>query len=210
VHLAVAAATLVLAPGARAASCPDANLQPTGSNLARVETAMVCVLNGVRAREGRAPVSRNRRLDRSAARHTRDMTTRGYFAHQRRGGPSLLARIRRTGYLEDVRSALYSENLAFAAPERASAASMTDAFGFSESHRKTMMYPRFRDVGVQALLIDPHPAFYADYPAVVFTLDFGRRYERRRRCRARAGAAGDSSRGRATQPRRWCRRRSAS
>ena len=214
VHLAVAAASLLLVPGARAAataeSCPNAGLQPTASNLERIETAMVCLLNIEREREGRAPVSRNRRLDRSALRHTNDMTEHGYVAHQRRGGPTLLERIRRAGYFKDARSGLYSENLGYAPPERASAARMTEAFAFSESHRKTMLHARFRDVGIGVVVIDPNPAFYADYPAVVFTLDFGRRYERRRRCRrARAGAQDRGDR-RATPPRRWCRRRSSS
>jgi hypothetical protein len=85
---------------------------------------------------------------------------------------------------------------------------MTYAFSLSESHRKTMMYGRFRNVGIGSVIIDPHPAFYADYPAVVFTFDFGRRYERRRTCR-RAASSAEGSRGRAVPPRRWCERRSA-
>jgi uncharacterized protein YkwD len=210
------AVLLVLGPtpaggaGGAGQSCPDADLRPTGSNLPRVEKALVCLLNVERRRESRAPVSRDRRLDRSALRHTRDMTERGYFAHQRKGGPTLLARIRLTGYFEGARSAVYSENLGYAPPERATAESMTRAFSLSESHRKTMLYGRFRDIGIGSVLIDPHPAFYADYPAVVFTFDFGRRYERRRRCRRVAAAQGEDSRGRTTPPRRWCRRRASS
>jgi hypothetical protein len=119
----------------------------------------------------------------------------------------VLERIRDAGYFQGARSGIYSENLGYAPPERATAAGMTRAFALSESHRKTMLYGRFRDVGVAAVMIDPHPAFYADYPAVVFTIDFGRRYERRRRCRRRVTAA--ESRGRALPPRRWCRRRSS-
>jgi uncharacterized protein YkwD len=212
VQLAVAAASLVLAPGVRASSgsvCPDANLRPTAANLVRVETAMVCLLNVERTRVGHAPVTRNRRLDRSSARQTEDMTTRGYFAHERRGGPSLLERITDAGYFTGARSGLYSENLGYAPPERARAARMTAAFAYSESHRKTMLYGRFRNVGVNAAYIDPNPAFYADYPAVVFTLDFGRRYERRRRCRRAGAGVDEGSGGRATPPRRWCRRRRA-
>jgi uncharacterized protein YkwD len=172
-----------------------------------VEAAMVCLLNVERKREDRVPLTRDTRLHRSATRHTRDMTTRGYFGHQRRGGPSLIDRIKGAGYFKGARAGLYSENLGYAPPERASAASMTHAFSLSESHRKTMLYGRFRNVGVGARMIDPNPAFYPDYPAVVFTIDFGRRYERRRRCvRARSSAEGER---RTVRPRRWCRRRSA-
>ena len=172
---------------------------------------MICLLNEDRRREQRAPVARERRLERSAARHTRDMTRRGYFAHFRRGGAALLERIKQAGYFEGARSGLYSENLGFAPPERATAASMHRAFALSESHRRTMMYGRFRDIGIGSVMTDPNPAFYADYPAVVFTLDFGRRYEYRRRCRRAGRTAEDTSEDgrRALPPRRWCRRRSA-
>jgi uncharacterized protein YkwD len=214
VQLAVAAASLVLAPAVRveaAHACPDSDLRPTQSNLPRVEAAMVCLLNVERRRDTREPVTRNRRLERSAAAHTKDMTARGYFGHRRSGGPSLLDRIRAAGYLEGARSALYSENLGYGPPERATPEAMTSAFMLSESHRKTMLYGRFRNVGIGSTIIGPHPAFYADYPAAVFTIDFGRRYERRRRCRARpASEQGEDSQSRSVPPRRWCRRKASS
>jgi uncharacterized protein YkwD len=208
VHVAVAAAALLLAHPARSvatAPCPDANLRPTATNLPRVEAAMVCVLNGERKRAGRQPLDRARRLDRSAGRHTRDMVEQGYFAHQREGGPTLLQRIRQADYFDRARVGLYGENLGYAPPENASARRITDAFSVSEDHRRTMLYGRFRDVGVGAAYVEPNPAFYSDWPAVVFTLDFGRRYEGRRRCRA-AQQETDSGSG-AIRPRRWCRRR---
>ena len=212
-HVAVAA-SLVLIPAVRpgvAAACPDAELQPTQSNLARVEAAIVCLLNVDREALERAPVTRDLRLERSAVRHTGDMTRRGYFAHTRKDGPTVLERIRRARYFAGARSGLYSENLGYGPPERATAASMHRAFSLSTSHRKTMLHGRFRNIGIGSTMIDAHPAFYPDYPAVVFTLDFGRRYEHPRRlCRRRAASAArtDPS-GRALPPRRWCRRRSS-
>ena len=211
VQVAVAAAALLLAQPGRAsaaAQCPDATLRPTPTNLAQVEAAMVCVLNVERKRAGRQPLERARRLDRSAGSHTRDMVEQGYFAHQRDGGPTLLQRIRQAGYFDGARSGLYGENLGYAPPENASARRMTDAFSVSEYHRRTMLYRRFRDVGIGTAYVDPNPVFYSDWPAVVFTLDFGRRYERRRRCQARQQET-ESDSG-ATRPRRWCRRRSES
>lgn len=209
VQLAVAAAALLLAQPGRASAaehCPDATLRPTATNLARVEAAMVCVLNVERKRAGRHPLERARRLNRSAQHHTGDMVENGYFAHQRDGGSTLLQRIRRVDYFDGARSGLYGENLGYAPPENASARRMTDAFSVSEHHRRTMLYRRFRDVGIGTAYVEPNPAFYADWPAVVFTLDFGRRYERRRRCQNRQRET-DSGSG-AIRPRRWCPRRS--
>lgn len=211
VHVAVAAASLALVPVARAdagSACPDSTLRPTTRNLARVEQALVCELNVERVKAGRVPLTRDARLDRSALRHTRAMARHSFFAHQRRGEPSLVRRIREAGYFKGARSGLYSENLGYAVPERANAASMTHAFSLSESHRHTMLYGRFRNVGIGAVFVDPNPAFYPDYRAVLYTFDFGRRYERyRHHCRRRAASAPGT--GRAVRPRRWCHRRSA-
>ena len=209
VQVALAAAALLLAQPGRAAAaeqCPDAALRPTPSNLARVEAAMVCVLNVERKHAGRHPLDRARRLDRSAGRHTRDMVDEGYFSHQRDGGPTLLQRITKVDYFDGARSGLYGENLGYAPPENAGARRMTDAFSVSDHHRRTMLYRRFRDVGIGTAYVDPDPAFYPDWPAVVFTLDFGRRYERRRRCQT---AQHETDSGSATRPRRWCKRRRA-
>jgi uncharacterized protein YkwD len=208
VQIVVAAAALLLGQPGRATAatpCPDADLRPTATNLERVEAAMVCVLNTDRGRIGRRPLERDRRLNQSARRHTRDMVEEGYFAHQGEGGPTLLQRIRQTDYFDGARSGLYGENLGYAPPERASANQMTDAFSVSDYHRETMLYARFRDIGIGTAYVDPNPAFYSDWPAVVFTLDFGRRYERRRRCQ-RAHEETDSGGG-STRPRRWCKRR---
>ena len=168
---------------------------------------MACVLNVERKRAGRQPLERVRRLERSAGRHTRDMVEQGYFAHQREGGPTLLQRIRQVDYFDGARSGLYGENLGYAPPENASARRMTDAFSVSDYHRETMLYGRFRDIGIGTAYVDPNPAFYSDWPAVVFTLDFGRRYERRRRCQTDQHET-DSGSG-STRPRRWCKRRRA-
>jgi len=197
---------------ADAAACADADLRPDGSNLARVEAAMVCLLNRERGRHDLEPLKLSPRLERSAAAHTADMTTHGYFAHHQKGRPFLYERLRDVHYFKRTYTALYSENLGYGPPEYASAGSMHDAFMGSSGHRLNMLYGRFRNVGIGSMLIGPHPAFYPDYEAVVFTIDFGRRYVRRKRCRrARAGASGgdgaEEPRRRSTRPRRHCKRR---
>ena len=208
----LAAIGLLSAPSAAAADCPDAGLEPSVETLPRVEAALVCLMNEARRDEKRAPVRVSKRLERSAAAHTADMVERGYFAHHREGRPSLIRRIARTGYFKGTYTALFAENLGYGPPERASAATMHRAFMLSEAHRRNVLYGRFRQVGVGTAMADPHPAFYENYPSVVFTIDFGRRYLRRTRrrshhCLERSGNARTDGNKRAVRPRWVCPRR---
>jgi uncharacterized protein YkwD len=198
-------------PASAGAACPDTELAPTPETLARVEAALACLMNEARRSEELVPLRVGRRLERSSAAHTHDMITEHYFAHHRAGRPTLVRRIARTGFFQGAYTGLYAENLGYAPPERAHAASMHRAFMLSPAHRDNVLYRRFRRVGIGTAMTGPDPVFYPDYPSVVFTIDFGRRYVRKRRrsrqCLERSGAPeGDRTR-RAVRPRWICPRR---
>jgi uncharacterized protein YkwD len=193
--------------------CADADLQPAADNLERVEAAMVCLLNRERTVRGRAALAVHRSLERSSHAHTVDMTRRSYFAHHERGRPTLVERIRAAGFFKGTYTGLYSENIGFGAPEYATAANMHDAFMYSDSHRRNILFGRFRQVGIGSLIIGPNQAFFPDYEAAVFTIDFGRRYVRRkrrkcvRRPRVESAVEEGTQQRRAVKPRRYCDRR---
>ena len=65
--------------------CPGARRR-SGARARRI--AVGCLVNKARTRAGLRGFGWNRALGRAAARHARDMARRGYFAHQRSGGPS--------------------------------------------------------------------------------------------------------------------------
>lgn len=214
----VVALALALLPTPAAAqedaanACPDASLRPEQGNLARVEAAMVCLLNRERRLNGLEPLTVDPRLERSSGAHTNDMTTLGYFSHHARGRPTLYSRIRTAGFFKDTYTAIYSENLGFGPPESASALGMHRAFMGSDAHRLNMLFGRFRSIGIGSLVIPPNDAFYPDHDAAVYTVDFGRRYVRRkRRCARRRATTSQSAappnRSRAAPPRRYCDRR---
>lgn len=181
--LLVALAAAAPAPAAADATCPDRDLTPSGGNLDRVAAATLCEVNGQRLAAGLAPLSRSTRLDRSADYHAQDMSFFRYFAHRRDGGPSLVERIRATGYFANVRRALYTENLADAPPSRDSAAAVIEAWMASPEHRADMLTEPYRAAGISVLPVPADAAFYADMPSTLFVVDFGRRYPRpRARC----------------------------
>jgi uncharacterized protein YkwD len=181
------------APAQRAQACADADLQPTAENLPQVAAAMVCLINQQRAGAGLEPLTMDPRLNQSSGFHTFDMVASHVFAHQVPGHLGLLARIRRTGYFDNVRDGLYSENIGFGPKPSWSATVLVQAWMQSSYHRANILFPDFRNIGVGALVIGPDPAFYPAGPSTVYTTDFGRRIERpgpsaRRACHSRTRA----------------------
>ncbi|MBW6506206.1 MAG: CAP domain-containing protein [Rhodobacteraceae bacterium] len=99
--LAVLAATLALAAPAFAGQCPGPSSAVTNEILAAVNTE--------RAREGRAPLARDSRLDAAAQGHACDMATKGFFDHRGSSGSSVGNRVRAAG----LRSCTTAENIAY-------------------------------------------------------------------------------------------------
>ena len=203
---AVAAAALLLAPGAAHAACADADLEAAPGTIDSVRAAILCVINEHRAVAGLDRLRASPQLDESAAWHSADMVAFGFLAHAAPGRPSLFRRVSGSGYFARTTDGLYSENIGIAPLGGASATRVVDAWLQSPEHRANVLYPRFSDLGVGAAFTPPHPVFYPGHSAVVLTTDFGRRLpavERRPRCRKRKAPPAGS----ATKPQRWCRKR---
>lgn len=221
--LSLAAILALAGPAARAdvsaRSCPNSELRPTPETLPRVEAALLCLMNAERSEADQGALAAHPGLEASALDHTLDMTTRGYFGHYKSGRPPLFERIKATGYFDGTRTGLFSENLGFGPPEYATAIGLHAAFMYSEAHRRNIMFGKFREVGIAGIVIAPNPAFYAEHDAVVYSVDFGRRYVRRprpKRCRKRRlRAAQEQTESteaprKAVKPRRYCRKRKRS
>jgi uncharacterized protein YkwD len=198
------------APLGRAASaapaCADATLEPTPDNIAQVRVAVVCLLNQTRAQAGRPPLRDVSQLDESSRGHSEDMVTNHYLAHEKQGRPTLLQRITASGYFRGALDAVFSENVGVAPREAGDAATLVHAWMGSEDHRANILHPALDEIGVGLAFAAPDPAFYADYPSVLYTTDFGNRTfaparPRKVRCVRRRAGTKPSPR------RRYCRRR---
>ena len=62
------------------------------------DTRALQALNDFRVAEGLAPVRYSDALEKAAARHARDMSTRQFFSHQGSDGSDIAKRVTRTGY----------------------------------------------------------------------------------------------------------------
>jgi uncharacterized protein YkwD len=105
--------------------------------------AIGCLVNKARTSHGLRGFAWDRSLARAAARHARDMSRRGYFAHQRARGPSLGRRVRAAGF----RGRNVGEAIAYGCGSLATPASIVGAWLASPGHRAILMSGRSR-VGI--------------------------------------------------------------
>jgi len=145
----------------------------------------LCLLNAQRAAAGLEAVSERPALAGAAVAFSAEMVGRSFFAHRVPGGPDLVARLRRVGYL-GPRTAIWvvGENLAWARGTAATPRGIVAAWMASPAHRANILARDFRDVGIGVVAGTP------DDPrdGVTVTTDFGRvlRSQSRRRPRRRA------------------------
>src|SRR3954447_16162529 len=115
------------------------------------------------------------------------MVAGSFFAHRAPGGPDLVARLRRAGYLGPRTTVwVVGENLAWARATAATARGIVAAWMTSPAHRANILEPSFRDIGIGIVGGTPGDAG----AGVTVTTDFGRAIRTpspRRRSRPRRG-----------------------
>ena len=169
--LAAATLTLPLAAGeASAATCAGASASPGQASRVDLSQAMLCEINVVRRSHGLGAVRANRRLERAARRHSRDMVKHRYFSHTTPGGVTMVQRIRRTDYLRHAHAWTVGENLAWGAEGLGSVRSVVRAWMHSPEHRMVLLTPSFTEVGIGVVLGAPRRLHR---PAATYTADFG-------------------------------------
>jgi uncharacterized protein YkwD len=144
---AAAAGLMLLAFCANASaspSCPTDELRPTAASARVSARALLCDVNMLRRQHGLRPLRWNRKLARGASRHARDMASRHYFAHDTPEGTGVFARLRRAGY----RGRLVAENIGFGTNALSSPRAVASSWMDSAPHRKNLLDPALRDVGV--------------------------------------------------------------
>jgi uncharacterized protein YkwD len=158
-------------PGvALATSCSNANATPGQASSKVIVRATLCELNAERRRHGLRPLLLSRTLSRAALRHSRDMVTRQYFAHTTPGGSTFVKRIRRSGYLRSRPHWIVGEDLAWGPGRWGSPAGVVRAWMHSPDHRRVILTPSFREVGIGLAWGAPQPF---EEPAMTYTSDFG-------------------------------------
>jgi uncharacterized protein YkwD len=155
---------------ANAASCAGASAVSAAASPSRLARAVMCVSNAERRGHGLGELRLNSRLARAARRHSRDMVRRGYFAHTGPSGDTYVQRIQDAGYLASAHTWLVGENLAWGWGASASPSRIVQAWMHSPEHRKILLRPSYREVGVGVVRGGPHPGAA---PEATFSAEFG-------------------------------------
>ena len=128
-------------------------------------------LNALRRERGLVPLRANAALARAADEHSRDMVSRGYFGHAS-GQASFADRLERFYSSADARSWSVGENL-LRTSRRLDAAGALAAWMASPAHRRQMLSPGWRDVGIATVSRAGAPGVYGGADVTVVTADFG-------------------------------------
>jgi len=139
----------------------------------RASAATLCLLNRQRAAHGLRPLHRNRALATAAARHSRDMARRNFFAHTAPGGVTFADRIRGARYRPRGGWSI-GENIAWGSGRLASPAAIVRGWMRSPGHRANILDGRFRAIGVGVARGVPYAASAGvGRRGALYTTDFG-------------------------------------
>jgi uncharacterized protein YkwD len=196
--LAAPALLVAAAPASADSACSGTDAQPTSSNLAQIESTTLCLLNAERRKRGLSPLRSNARLRLAALRHSRDMVSRHYFAHESLGGGDFETRIRRTGYIPRYGAWAIGENIGWGTGSLSTPGEMVNAWMNSPPHRRNILASDFREIGIALATGNPSPD--AGEGGGTYTTDFGR--TSRSADSARRAARGRSVRGKRAHIRR--------
>jgi uncharacterized protein YkwD len=114
----------------------------------------------------------NSRLAAAAQRLAGDMGRRHYFSHVTPGGVDLTARVKRTGYLNGAAWSALSENIDWGSNSLSTPLAAAQGWMDSSGHRRNMMDPGMRDVGIG---VAQGAAWPGGEQGVFYVADFGSR-----------------------------------
>jgi uncharacterized protein YkwD len=136
-----------------------------------LEADVLVQINRLRRSHGLAPLRLSGALRRAADSHSAAMATRGFFAHESADGTAFWQRVAR---FYSRRSGGWSvgENLLWSSPDVDGAGALRMWLN-SPPHRKILLTPRWREVGLSAVHAASAPGVYRGLEVTVVTADFG-------------------------------------
>ena len=170
-HCAVLAALALLSLGAVGATAAG-NPVRTLSAANQLESQVLDELNAVRRAHGLVPLHLSRPLSAAADSHSRAMGTFGFFGHSSRDGSAFWKRVQRFYRPGSHGNWSVGENLLWSTTGL-DASGALKLWMTSPGHRKNILTPRWREVGLSALSVPAAPGVFGGRDVVIITSDFG-------------------------------------
>lgn len=139
-----------------------------------LESQVLVELNAIRRAHGLVPLRLASSLSAAADLHSRTMGRYGYFAHESRDGSAFGKRVQRFYSPRGYGRWSVGENLLWASP----AIGARDALRrwmASPGHRKNILTPGWREIGLSAVTVERAPGVYGSRKVTIITTDFGAR-----------------------------------
>ena len=124
-------------------------------------------VNAVRRDHGLSPLRAAPALERSARAHARSMASRGFFGHDSSDGASASVRIRRY-----YPGSVVGETLLWRSPGL-SAQQVVALWLRSPPHRRVLLHPAFRDIGIGVVRASSAPGTFGGLDVTIVVADFG-------------------------------------
>jgi uncharacterized protein YkwD len=138
----------------------------------QLESQVLTELNKIRHEHGLQPVKISRPLTLAADTHSRNMGTFGFFQHESRDGSAFWKRVQR--FYGPGKSGSWSvgENLLWSSGQLDATAALK-LWMESPAHRKNILTPRWREVGLSAVTVPAAPGVFGGRDVTIVTSDFG-------------------------------------
>lgn len=172
----VAALALLSALAASAAlAVSAAGATRSETSLGSLNHQVLAAINTYRAENGLHTLTLATGLDRSASQHSFEMGADGYFAHTSKNGQAFWKRIQH--YYGSAHASFWSvgENLLWASPG-VDAQHAMQLWIASPEHKRNLLDPRWRQIGVSAVRVLAAPGTYHGLTVTIITTDFGVRH----------------------------------
>jgi uncharacterized protein YkwD len=179
----VSVLALVTSGSATASGCPNTDIQMTGLSQGQMESSIACLINAERTSRGLAPVQANGDLRQAALSHSSEMVDEGYFEHTSPEGVTFIDRIESTGYMRGARAWVVGENLVWGTGSLSTPQALVTAWINSPPHRENLLKPRFREIGIAAVVGTPESD--TDTAGVTVSSEYGYRAGPKKRPKAR-------------------------
>ena len=141
------------------------------TSIQALDAGVLVQLNATRTAHGLVSLKVNAVLAAAAARHSAEMLADGYFAHTSHSGAPFFKRL--TAYTGAAKHGWsVGENLLMSSPG-VDAPTALRMWMASPEHRKNILTPSWREIGIGAAHADSAAGVYGDRPATVITTDFG-------------------------------------
>ena len=137
------------------AACGDSGITPEESNLAQVNAAVLCLVNGERAAAGLPALQANSQLDQAAAGMARRMVDEKFFSHETPDGKSVVDRVEPTGYIPSSGDWVVGENLAWGSGGLSTPQAIVNGWMNSPGHKANILATDYKDIGVAAVMGAP-------------------------------------------------------